>query len=446
MTDIALLDASHMPADPHADIRHGTIVAVLFFVIFLGWAAFARLDAAAYAEGSLIVSGQRQAVQHRDGGVVEKLFIHEGQHVRQGQLLIRLAAPEVQASERAASSQAIGLLAQRARLRAEQLGQFRLIAPLEFGTFPKSDAEEIAQALRLQQTELSARAATLSAQRDALGQRGSQSIEQGRGYGEQVVSITEQLRLLDEQIDALRPLATRGFVSKTRLRELERMRAELRGQRGQYTANVAQTREAAQESRLQRLEAERTFAERTASELRDVEIRLGDVLPRLRAAREQLTRTGVRAPATGTIVGLVIFTPGGVIVPGQKLMDVVPDATPLLVQARISPEDADDLSIGQQTRVKFPGLHERNLPDLAGTLTRLSADSFVDEKSGISYYTGEIDISPEQLRLLTQLRGTDFKLRPGMPVQVLINLKPRTALDYALEPLIGSFWSSFREH
>ncbi|MEH3121415.1 MAG: HlyD family type I secretion periplasmic adaptor subunit [Sphingomonas phyllosphaerae] len=439
-------DAVHLPADPRSDIRNGLIVAALFFIGFLGWAAFARLDAAAYAEGVLAVSGQRQAVQHRDGGVVDKIFVRDGQRVQQGQLLIRLGSPEVLASERALASQTIRLLAQRARLQAEQLGQTRIPAPREFATLNAEDRAEAALAMRLQQTELNARTATLTAQRDALGQRAAQSNEQGRGYGEQVVSAQEQLKLLDAQLDALRPVAAKGFVSQTRLRELERMRAELQGQRGQYSASVAQTREAARESQIQRLEAERTFTERTAADLRDVEVRLGELLPKLGAAREQLARTEIRAPATGAVVGLTVFTPGGVIQPGQKLMDIVPEQAPLRIQARISPDDADDLKVGQHTTVKFPSLHERDIPPLNGTMTRLSADSFTDEKTGVSYFTAEITVPPEELHVLARFRGEQFKLRPGMPAQVLIPLRKRTALDYALEPLVGAFWSSFREH
>ncbi|GAA4215036.1 HlyD family type I secretion periplasmic adaptor subunit [Sphingomonas endophytica] len=439
-------DAVHLPADPRSDIRAGLIVAALFFIGFLGWAAFARLDAAAYAEGVLAVSGQRQAVQHRDGGVVEKIFVRDGQRVRQGQLLIRLGSPEVYASERALASQVIRLLAQRARLQAEQLGQSRIPQPREFATLNDEDRAEAALAMRLQQTELSARTATLTAQRDALGQRAAQSNEQGRGYGEQVVSAQEQLKLLDAQLDALRPVAAKGFVSQTRLRELERMRAELQGQRGQYSASVAQTREAARESQIQRLEAERTFTERTAADLRDVEVRLGELMPKLGAAREQLARTEIRAPATGAVVGLTVFTPGGVIQPGQKLMDIVPEEAPLRIQARISPDDADDLKVGQHTTVKFPSLHERDIPPLNGTMTRLSADSFTDEKTGVSYFTAEVTVPPEELHVLARFRGEQFKLRPGMPAQVLIPLRKRTALDYALEPLVGAFWSSFREH
>jgi len=274
----------------------------------------------------------------------------------------------------------------------------------------------------------------------------------GRRPGDDTVDIVlrvamadEVVRLIDEQIAALRPIAEKGFVSQTRMRELERARAEIDGQQGQYSASVAQTREASRESELQMLEALRSFRERIAADLREVENSLGELLPKWAAARDQLARTAIRAPATGAVVGMSIFTPGGVIAPGQKLMDIVPEKVPLKIQARIAPNDADDLVIGQRTLIKFPGLHERTLPSLEGQLTRLSADSFADEKSGLNFFTGEITVPRDQLRLIEAVRGQSFALRAWMPVEVLIPLKKRTALDYALEPLIGSFWGSFRE-
>ncbi|MES3057710.1 HlyD family type I secretion periplasmic adaptor subunit [Sphingomonas faeni] len=433
-------------ADPSGDLRLGAIIAAIFFIGFLGWAAFTRLDAAAYASGTLVVSGQRQSVQHRDGGVVGAIHVHEGERVVRGQLLIQLAAAEVRAQERAFASQAIRLLAQRARLEAEQLGQTRIVPPHQFADLRGEDRTEAATAMRLQLTELSARVSVLAAQRDALDQRVGQSFEQGRGYGEQANSAREQLRLIDEQIAALKPVADKGFVSQTRMRELDRARAQLQGERGQYVASVAQTRGAGRENRIRMLEAERSFKERTASDLREVETRLGEIMPKWTAARDQLGRTSIRAPATGAVVGLSVFTTGGVIAPSQKLMDIVPEKTPLLIQARISLDDADDLVLGQRTLVKVSGLHERTLPNLEGRLTQLSADSFTDEKTGQSYFTSEVTVPRDQLRLIQAVRGSDFVLRPGMPIQVLIPLRKRTALDYALEPLIGSFWSSFREH
>lgn len=433
-------------ASPRRDIAVGTIVALLFFLLFLGWAAFARLDAAAFAPGQLVVAGQRQAVQHRDGGVVARILVHEGERVERGQLLIELAGAEVRAQERALAAQAIRLLAQRARLEAEQRGARRLTPPAAFAELTPADRREAALALALQQTELNERAAVLAAQRGALSARVSQSSEQGRGYDEQANAAREQLRLIDQQIEAMQPLVEKGFVSKTRMRELERARAALQGQGGQFGASVAQMAGAARETNLQALQAERAYHERAAADLREVETRLGEVMPKWIAARDQLARTAIRAPATGAVVGLSVFTPGGVIAPGQRLMEIVPERAPLVIHARFVPDEADDLAPGQPARVKFTGLHERTLPDLHGTLTRVSADSFTDEKSGLSFFTAEITVPYDQLAPIRAVRGPRFALRAGMPVQVLIPLRARTALDYALEPLTASFWASFREH
>ena len=444
--------AAHDPAraaaiaDPGRDIRTGTFIGVLFFVLFLGWAAFFRLDAAAQAPGVLVVSGERQTVQHRDGGVVGAIHVREGQKVQRGQLLIELSAPEVSAQERALRAQATQLLAQRARLEAEQSDSPRIIAPPQFAALTGNDKRQADAALASQQTELNERRAVLSAQRSALSERIGQSGQQGRGYGDQESAAREQIRLIDEQLSALAPLAAKGFVSKSRMRELERARAALQGEQGQYSANVAQSRGAASETRLQILEAERSFHERAAADMRDVETRLGDVLPKLAAAREQLNRTQIRAPATGAVVGLSVFTPGGVIGAGQKLMDIVPASQPLRIEVRIDPEDADDLHVGNKAMVKFPGLHDRSLPDLTGQLTRFSADSLTDEKTGARYFTGEVTVPADQLAILRKARGDAFALRAGLPAEALFPLRKRTALDYAFEPLFGSFWGSFNEH
>jgi HlyD family secretion protein len=431
--------------DPRREIRFGIMIAVLFFVGLVGWAAIARMDAAAYAEGRLAVSGQRQAVQHRDGGVVGAIFVKEGQRVARGQVLLQLAAADVLAQERALSSQAIGLHAQRARLRSEQLGFRHIEQPVEFAALTGLDRAEAAGALRLQQAQLRTRTSVLAAQKGALGQRTAQLSQEARGYRSQVTATTEQETLIEEELEGLRKVAEKGFVSQNRIRALERAKAELEGRRGQYGATIAQSGESAGENRLRILELERSHQEKVATELRDVEFALNDVLPKLNAARDQLARTRIHAPVTGTVVGLTVFTVGGVIAPGQKLMDIVPDSAPLLIEARVSPNDADDLAVGQMTYVRFDSLHERSLPNLEGRLTRLSADSFVDERTGESFFTAEVTIPLDQLQLIKDRRGQDFALRAGMPVQVLVPLRKRTALQYAFEPLTQGMWKSFRE-
>ena len=194
-------------AQPTRDIRHGLIVAAAFFVLFLGWAALARLDAAVQAPGVLVVSGEKQSVQHRDGGIIDRIAAHEGSRVNQGDVLITLSAPEVEAQERSLQSQWIQLLAQRARLMAEQTGSANILAPREFAGLAQGDAQEAAAALQRQTAELGQRRGVLAAQREALRQRVAQSGAQGGGYSRQATATAEQVRLIDEQLRAMAPLA-----------------------------------------------------------------------------------------------------------------------------------------------------------------------------------------------------------------------------------------------
>lgn len=432
-------------ADPARDIRTGIIIAILFFVGLVGWSAFALLDAAAVAPGRLVVSGQRQTVQHRDGGVVADIAVREGAKVHAGQILIRLAGAEVRAQERALAGQNITLLAQRARLQAERARRTTIVPPREFAELTGDDRLDATRALQVQQGQLRTRAAVLRAQRGVIGQRTTQASDQGQGYSRQVVAVDEQLRLVEEELTSLKEVAEKGFVSKTRVRALERQKAELEGQRGQYAATVAQTGSQQGETRIQILEAQSTYDERIATELRDVENALADARPKWAAARDQLARIDIRAPATGTVVGLTVFTPGGVISAGQKLMDIVPDRAPLTVEARLSPADADDVRNGQKAFVRFATLHERALPALNGVVTRVSADSLTDERTGEAYYSTEVSVPLSELKKIDALRGANT-LRAGIPVSIEIPLRKRTALAYAFEPLTGAFRKSFNEH
>jgi HlyD family secretion protein len=279
-----------------------------------------------------------------------------------------------------------------------------------------------------------------------LGQQAAQANESAAGYRSKLVSSAEQERLIQAEIDALRPAAEKGFVSQSRMRALERAKADIQGQRGQFQASVAEARAAASGGRLRQIEAEKTYRERASSELREVEFALGELLPKYRAARDQMERLRIRAPASGTVIGLSIFTVGGVIAPGQKLMDIVPAKADLVVEAKVAIDDADDLRVGQQAQVRFLGLHERNMPIIMGRVTRLSADSLVDEKTGETFYTAEVRVPGDQMEQVKAMRGTDFEFRAGAPVAVLVPLKKRTALQYALEPLADTMWTAFREH
>lgn len=446
MSDLLLLPAGReaVAGDPEREIRLGTTIAILFFVLFLGWAAFMPLDAGVHATGTIAVAGNRQSVQHRDGGVVTAIHVREGQHVRAGDVLIELSAPELKASERALTSDYLTLLAQRARLLAERTGQRNFAPPPEFASLSPADREIAAQVMQLQRSEMLARSGSISAQQSVLGQRAQQLVQQQSGYSKQRQALIEQQRLIAEELAGLKTIAEKGFASMNRVRALERAQADLKGQEAQMVSESARAGEGIGETRMQSLSVSRGRLEQVETDLKDTQSKLSETLPKLVATREQLERSQVRAPATGQVVGLQVFTVGGVVAPGQKLMDVVPDGRELVIQAQLNPSDADDAFAGQSAQIRFVSVHNRTLPLFSGTVRTVSADSFTDEKTGRSYFRAEIVVPDNELRKVQSVLGRG-ELRPGLPVEAVLAVRKRTALQYLLEPLTGALWRSGRE-
>jgi HlyD family secretion protein len=439
-----LLPPSTTPDDPRRDIRIGTAIAVLFFVVLLGWAAFTPLDAAVRAPGVISVLGNRQSVQHPDGGVVTALHVREGQKVKAGDVLIELGAPETRAAERSLTGDYFMLLAQRARLSAEQMGRPSFDPPPEFAALSAEDRPLAEAALRMQMGEMRARGASMSAQQSVLSQRQRQLGEQRSGYEQRRESLAEQRRIIGEELAGLREIAEKGFASKTRVRALERAEADLRGQQAAMAAEMARTGEGIGETRMQSLSLVRQTQEEIATGLRETEARLSEVLPKLIALREQLERAQIRAPATGHVVGLSVFTVGGVVAAGQTLMEIVPDDRTLVIQAQVDPADADDVYRGQEAQLRFESVRGVDLPLIVGEVRTISADRFTDEKTGRPYFRAEIVVPEDELKTIQGLLGQG-QLRPGLPVDTMLSVRKRSALQYLLEPLTGSFRHAMHE-
>lgn len=430
---------------PKGEVRIGAWIAGLFFAGFLGWAALTPLDAGALAQGSVAVSGNRQAVQHRDGGIVTALMVQEGREVRQGDVLLKISASDAVATERGLTGEIVALLAQRARLIAERDGARQLVEPAEFKTYLAGDEVLAREAMRGQRLLFDARRRSIETERGVLGQRIAQHNRQIAGYGHQIQSNRTQQRLIGEELSGLKTLSDRGFVSLNRIRSVERNAAQLDGDFGALGSDVARLEEAIGESRLQMVSMDRQMLEEVATQLREVQVRLDELQPKLFATRERLTQSVVRAPASGRVVGLKVFTVGGVVAPGEMLMEVVPQDKALVVKAKASPNDADDLSPGMATQVRFSGIQERSLPILSGKITKISADSFEDERTGMQYFEIEVVVPPAELSKITVLRGPNA-LRAGMPAEVMIPLRKRSALTYLIEPLTQTLWKAGREH
>jgi HlyD family secretion protein len=421
-------------------IGGGIIVA--FFVIFLGWAAFAPLDAGAYAQGQIAVSGNRQAVQHREGGVVSELHVAEGDTVRRGQILLQLSSGELRATERGVAGQVFALIAQRTRLVAERDGQGALPTPPEFANLPPEDAALAQESLRIQRLQFNARRTGRSTETGVLSQRVAQLNEQISGYERQIAANVEQRRLIEEELVGMRSLAQQGYAPLTRVRALERTAAQLEGELGSLRAQIARSREAVGETRLEMTGVSTKLGEDVADQLRQIDVQLNELRPKMTELRAQIARSEVRAPASGQVVGLTIFTQGGVIQAGQTLMEIVPTDASQVIVAQISPNDVDNLRVGQTTEVRFPGLRERNPPTIHGEVTRISADSFTVQETGATYFRAEIAVPAAEMEKLGRSADT---LRPGAPVEVIILLRKRTALAYLLEPLTNNLWRSGSE-
>jgi HlyD family secretion protein len=429
---------------PSHALRIGGAIAVFFFVILLGWAAVARLDAAAAGDGQVSVSGNRQTVQHRDGGIVQTLAVRDGMPVRAGQVLIRLQGAEVAATERALAGSVIDLQAQRARLESEIRGT-PIAWPASFTSATGDDRALVDRAISLQNAQRGARLASLAANRAVLNRQAAEAASQTSGYTAQSTASAQQRASLQQQLENTRKLADQGYVSRNSVRALERSIQQLEGAGADYAGRAAATREQVGQSRESANATSRKYVEDSATILRDTQFQLNETLPKWLEAKQQLERTIIRAPVSGRVVGLKVFSVGGVIQAGQPILDIVPDAAPLVVKANFQPTDIDGVFEGREAEVKFLSLHDRDLPILLGTVQNVSADSLRDEQSGTNFFTAEVLIPQSQLAKLKEIRGEDTGIRPGVPVQVMVKLRPRTALQYLIDPLSETLRRSMRE-
>jgi HlyD family type I secretion membrane fusion protein len=430
---------------PKREMRQSLLIGGLFFGALLGGAALVPLDSGAIASGTVAVAGNRQAVQHRDGGIVSALYVREGQTVTKGQVLVSISASEIRAAERGLTAEIFALIAQRQRLIAERDGLSKINPPFEFTNLTGDDRVIADDAMQGQIRLLDARRDVTGAQKGVLGQRSRQTREQIIGVDRQRAANREQRRLLAEEIKGMKALEAKGYASTNRIRAMERAAAGLDGEYGALSAQIARSREAIGEVSMQSLSINRTNIEEVSQQARDVSVRLDELRPKLTAARERLAQAEVRAPSSGRVVGLSVFTVGGVVSAGQMLMEIVPQDRELVISATISPRDADDIQVGQTAQVRFTAIQERNLPILKGQISRLSADSFADERTGERSFRAEIKVPETELDRIRKVRPGKTVIQAGLPAEILVPLRKRSAFAYLFEPLTRSLWLAARE-
>lgn len=431
-------EAPRISSDYRPVARLGYGVIVLTFGLLGGWAALASIDSAVVATGVVSVESKRKAVQHLEGGIVREINVSNGDRVDLGQVLFRLDATSSDANYAATRHQLDVALAMEARFLAERNSLPDIVFPealLQRGSEP-----EVKRILEDQLTQFRERRSSIEGQIAVMKNRISQYESEIAGLDRERQSAQQQLFFVDDELVGVKALAKKGLVSKTRKSALEREKAQLDGIIGRNQADSAKARNAIGEIDIQVRQIQQQFLEQVSEGLAETRLKLGDLQERIRVVEDVRNRIDVVAPRSGVVHNLKVFTLGGVVRPGDTLLEIVPDDDELVVEAHVEVTDIDRVHTGLPAEVRFPAFHSRTTPLIMGTLQDISSDRLTDEKTGVPYYLA-----------LVAVRDTDVppelkaRLRPGMPADVIFPTGERTVFDYLTRPLTEAVTTSFRE-
>ncbi|MDE8755340.1 HlyD family type I secretion periplasmic adaptor subunit [Pectobacterium polaris] len=416
-------------SDEKRAVRLGWLLVLAGFGGFLLWALFAPLDKGVMVNGSVVISGNRKVVQHNQGGIVDKIQVKDGDRVEAGQILLTLNEVDARSASEGLDGQYLQLVAREGRLLAEQqrLSDMVMTPRLQ----PLAEKPEMRVITALQRDLLHSRQQSFKL--EAEGMRSSiAGMEASLSAQRQVMSSKQKQReTLEQQLQGLRSLAAENYVPRNKMLENERLLAQLNGDIAQLAGDINRTRRDIEQQTLLIAQRQQEYDKEVNSELADVRALLSDVGSKKEKADFNLANIQMRAPVSGTVVGLKVFTEGGVIAPGQTLLEIVPDDQPLFVDARLPVELVDKVWPGLSVELQFVAFNQSTTPRVAGTVELLSADRLLDERDGSPYYSLRVQVDEAGKRALEGL-----EVKPGMPVQGFVRTGERSFVNYLFKPLM----------
>lgn len=417
-------------------IIYSAAVIIIFIGGFFAWATLATLESAAIAPGSVIVAGNRRVIQHYEGGIIQKIYVKDGSYVKKDQLLIKLEDVKAKAVSDVNQHELLTLLGQQSRINAE-LDHESIGFPSQLMHSESADAKAV---IELLQKQLKANKKHMES---SLGiyQRKIEQLEQEVSGTEALLKSNEaQHTLIEKELHDAEVLVKKRLIRQSRYYALQRDFASISGKKGQLEARLGELQQKISETELQIIAIKDEHRKELLSELHEVQAKLAEMKQRQVTGLDVLTRTEIRSPIAGTIVNLKFHTRGGIIKPGESIMDIVPKHETLIIDAKLSPLDIEAVHPGLPAKVTLTGLSQRNAPRLIGTVTHVSADALVDPNTQKTYFQIKIRISQEELKKLNSVA-----LYPGMPAEAMIITNKSSPWAYFTKPIVKSFDRAFRE-
>ncbi|MCO4757760.1 MAG: HlyD family type I secretion periplasmic adaptor subunit [Oceanospirillaceae bacterium] len=413
----------------------GMIIVLVVFVGFGGWAATAPIDSAALAPGVVTVAGNRKTIQHLEGGIINQFHVKDGDSVKVGDPLLLLDDTQPRAELQILKGQLFVWLAQEARFVAERDDKPEVL----FSDALLVDDPRAKEARDLEVEQFKVRRVSRDGEIEVLQQRVEQLHSQVDGLKALINSKRTLIKSYDEEIEDNVALLSQGFVDKQRLRDLQRLKESLIGEVSEHSASIAGVTVQIGETKLQILQLRKEFNTEVVNQLAEAQGKLFDVRERIAAVEDRVRRAKVTAPVAGVVMGLGFHTLGGVVAPGNPILDIVPEDSTLLVEARVSPIDIDRVTTGMLSDIRLSAFKSALTPVIEGEVITVSADRLVAE-DGAPYYLARVALKQSSLDALDGML-----LVPGMPAEVLINTGSRTLLEYLVQPATDAFARSMIE-
>ncbi|WP_336488168.1 HlyD family type I secretion periplasmic adaptor subunit [Methylobacterium nigriterrae] len=439
MTTAVAVPAPTIQADWRKPVLTAYLVILLAFGGGAGWASIAKLESAAIAPGVVIAQSNKKTVQHLEGGIVREILVRDGDRVEEGQVLLRLDETQARASlETVRSQQAVARI-QEARLIAERDQTGKIVLPDNVTS--RANEPAIARAIEDQRSNLRERATYLRSQIDVLNAKISQTEQEVRALNNDADSTKQQLVTIDQELGGLRQLLAKQLVPVSRVAALERERIRLQGLLDRAISDAKKGAQSIDETKLTIVQTQKQFLQQVSSDIIDIRKTLSDLVEKEHVAQDVLSRLEVRAPRTGVVQALKVFTIGAVIRPGDTILEIAPTGDQLTVSVQISPNDVDSVSEGLRAEVRFPTYHSRRVPIMLGQVRSVSYDRIADIQNPQNiYFQGEISVDAS-----TVPQEIKDKLKPGMPAEAIITTGEQTPLDYFLGPLFDRMSHGLRE-